>query len=94
MIIKRIDVFSAGKIMGIIGAAIGLIAGIIVLLISLLGGALGGSDTAALGAIGGFAAVIILPIAYGIGTFIAGIIQAFIYNLAAGFVGGIKIETE
>lgn len=98
MIIKRIDVSSAGKISGIIFAAIGLIVGILFFLMSLLGGLIGsGSGDGgfmAMGIIGGFAALIIFPILYGVLGFISGIIQAFVYNLAAGFVGGIKIETE
>lgn len=38
--------------------------------------------------------IIILPLMYGIVGFVAGAIQAIIYNLAAGFIGGIRIETE
>jgi len=97
MIIKRIDVFSAGKIMGIIAAAIGLLAGIMLLLFgSLLGSlaAAGGADGGGFMAFGGIMGVIVLPIMYGIFGFIGGVIQAFVYNLAAGWVGGIRIETE
>lgn len=97
MIIKRIDVLSAGKIAGIIGAALGLIAGLLFLLFGGLAGSLVGSQGGSGGLFaigGGLAAVIILPILYGVFGFIGGIIQAFIYNLAAGFVGGLRIETE
>ncbi len=99
MIIKHIDVISAGKISGIIAAAIGLLAGVIFFLFSSVFGALlnaagnsGGSG--ALGMIGGVAGIIILPVLYGIFGFIGGMLQAFIYNLAAGFVGGIRFDTE
>jgi len=97
MIIKRIDVLSAGKISGIIAAAIGLIAGLLFLLFgSMIAGLAGqqqdGGGLIAMG--GGIVGVIALPIIYGIFGFIGGVIQAFIYNLAAGFVGGIRIETE
>ena len=97
MIIKRIDVFSAGKIMGIIAAAIGLLAGILLLLFGGLLGSLAaasGADGGGVMAIGGVMGVIVLPIMYGVFGFIGGVIQAFVYNLAAGWVGGIRIETE
>jgi len=97
MVIKRIDVFSAGKVMGIIAAAIGLIAGVLLLLFGSMVGSLAaasGADGGGFMAIGGVMGVIILPIMYGIFGFIGGVIQAFVYNLAAGWVGGIRIETE
>src|SRR3546814_2763692 len=87
MVIKRIDVFSAGKIMGIIAAAIGLIAGILFLLFgSVLGSlvAASGQGGGGIMAFGGIMGVIVLPIMYGIFGFIGGVIQAFVYNLAAG----------
>lgn len=97
MEIKHIDVFSAGKVMGLISAAFGLIAGLIALLFgSLLGSIADAAGTGGGGfmALGGVTAVILLPIMYGIFGFIVGMIQAFIYNLAAGFVGGLRIRTE
>lgn len=93
MVIKHIDVLSAGKIYAIIAAAVGLIAGVVFFLFgSLLGSAMGGHGGSAF--FGGIAGVIVLPIVYGIFGFIGGIIQAFVYNLAAGWVGGLRIETE
>ena len=47
-----------------------------------------------MGMIGGAAALIFLPVAYGIGMFIAGIIGAVVYNLIASLVGGVEIEVE
>lgn len=101
MVIRRIGVLSAAKIGGILAAAIGLIAGILVFLASSLGGAAGMADAAQGGDPGmawlsglGALAIIALPIFYGIFGFIGGAIQAFIYNLAAKFVGGLVIETD
>ena len=97
MEIKHISVLSAGKVMGIICAAIGLIAGVLFLLFgSMLGGlaAASGGDGGGIMAIGGVMGVILLPILYGIFGFIGGVIQAFVYNLAAGWVGGIRIQTQ
>ena len=88
MIIKRVNPTSAAKICGIIYAAIGLIAGAFMALISLVGG--GG------GLLGGFgvAAIVVLPILYGVIGFIATFIGALVYNAAAGSVGGMQIDVE
>ncbi|MFM8912259.1 MAG: hypothetical protein ACKOE6_04970 [Flammeovirgaceae bacterium] len=42
----------------------------------------------------GFLSIIIFPILYGGIGFVAGLIGAAIYNLIAGWVGGIKIELK
>ena len=42
----------------------------------------------------GIAAVIVMPIIYGVLGFIGGIISAAMYNLIAGFVGGIEMEFD
>src|SRR3546814_2733585 len=90
MIIKRIDVLSAGKISGIIAAAIGLIAGLVFLVFgSMIAGLAGpqeGSGLIAMG--GGIIGVVALTIMYGIFAFIGGVIHAFLYKLAAGFANG------
>ena len=94
MVIKRIDVMSAAKMMGIIAAAIGLIAGVVFFLFSSLFGAALGNHGGGFAMVGGFMGSIFLPILYGIFGFIGGLVQALVYNAAAGFVGGIRIETE
>jgi len=87
MVIKRIDPFSFAKIAGVAYALIGLI---MALLVALLGSAIGG------GIMGNFgiAAIIIFPILYGVIGFIATAICAVIYNVVAGWVGGVKLDTE
>ena len=97
MVIKRIDVLSVAKITGIIAAAFGLIAGLLLLVFGSMIAGLAGSqgDAGPLAALGGgVVGVIALPILYGICGFVGGVIQALIYNLAAGVIGGIRIETE
>lgn len=97
MVIKKLDVVSVGKISGIIAAAFGLLAGLILLVFgSLFAGLAGASGEAGpLAAIGGgVAGVVVLPLLYGVIGFIGGMLQALIYNLAAGVIGGIRIETE
>lgn len=97
MIIKKFDVVSVGKITGIISAGFGLIAGVLVFLFgSLLGGMMGmmGGQHGSAGFVGGIGAVIFMPLLYGVIGFVSGLIYALIYNLASGFVGGIRIEVE
>jgi hypothetical protein len=88
MIIKRIDPMSFAKLNGVMYAAIGLILGLFFALV--------GRGFGAGGMMGSFgmAAIIVLPIIYGVFGFVATAIFAMIYNLVAGWVGGIKLEVE
>ncbi|MCC7475087.1 MAG: hypothetical protein IT425_06800 [Pirellulales bacterium] len=92
MVLQRIGVLSAGKMIGTIYTALGLIVGCFFSLISILAMAAGGNGGHLGMAFGGVAAIIMMPLLYGFAGFIFGIITAFIYNLAAGFVGGIEME--
>ncbi|MCP4654067.1 MAG: hypothetical protein GY856_01480 [bacterium] len=98
MVLKRIGVLSCGKVSGLLYGIMGLIIGAIFTLVSLLGAAIGamssGSNEAWFGALFGVGAIIILPIFYGVLGFIMGIISAALYNLVAGFAGGLEIELE
>lgn len=101
MVIRRVSPVSAGKIGGVVGVVLGLIIGAFFSLIAMVAGGLASAtgDGAADGALAGgmlfgAGAIVILPIFYGIFCFIGGIIQAFIYNLAAKWVGGIEIEAS
>ena len=42
----------------------------------------------------GFGLIVIGPIFYGVMGFIVGVIGAFVYNIVAGWVGGIEVEVE
>jgi hypothetical protein len=101
MVIRRIGVLSLAKIQAVLGAGIGLIIGICIALFSLLGGGAlmaSGQDGSSAGAgmmMGmGLGAVIIFPIFYAVVGFIGGLLSAWLFNLAAGFVGGLEIETQ
>ncbi|MBW3564023.1 MAG: hypothetical protein KY459_04805 [Acidobacteria bacterium] len=93
MVVRKVGAVSLGKIMGIIYAVFGLIVGVLLALVSLMWGAEGAEAFGGM-MMGGFSAIIIAPIVYGITGFIAGIISALIYNVAAGWVGGIELEIE
>ena len=99
MVIRRIGVLSAAKIGGILGVVIGLLLGILFFLASSLGSAgmaqlqdaePGAAYLAGMGAL----AIVVMPILYGVFGFIGGAIQAFIYNIAARFVGGLVVDAD
>ena len=99
--IKRMGVFSCAKIYSITLAAMGLIVGVIYgLIFIVLGGAMmagGGRDSGLAGGstlVIGLVMMIAIPVMYGIIGFIAGIIGALVYNVAAGVVGGLELEIE
>lgn len=95
MIIKRIGIGSAAKMYGAMTAAMGLLFGIILAVIYMVGGSL--SEDASVGVFGmamGVGAVIALPIVYGCMGLVVGALGALLYNLFAGMVGGLKVETE
>lgn len=95
--LTRMGVMSVAKIYGLISAIFGLIFGAFLSLMSLFGGAmtmLSGQEGGAFGFFFGAAAIIILPIFYGIMGFIGGAISCWIYNLAAGWIGGVEMELE
>jgi hypothetical protein len=96
MVLQRIGVLSCGKIMGILYAGMGLIVGAFFAIISLAGIAIPQQNAAgnpmAFMLIGGVAALIFMPIMYGIMGFIGGIIMAALYNLVASLAGGLELE--
>ena len=101
MVIKRLGALSMAKLMGLLYAGIGLLFGGIFALFSLLGGGAmmaSGSEGSGMGmglmAGMGLAAVLVLPILYGCLGFIAGLISAFLFNLAAKFTGGLEIDIQ
>jgi hypothetical protein len=99
MVIKKLGVFSCGKVVGGVYACLGLIFGGFVTLFALLGASFGAafsdaSGDALLGALFGLGAVIALPIFYGVLGFVGGILAAWFYNFVVGFLGGLEIEIE
>jgi len=99
MVIKRVSPMSFAKIQGAMGVLLGLLAG---LMFMLMGGLLTSwaartGDAGPVGMLfgaGALAALIVLPIFYGICGFIFGLIAAVFYNWVAGMVGGLEIETS
>ncbi len=101
MVITKVGVLSLGKLLGIMYAAIGVLFGGLYALFAVVGGgamlAMGGDE----GAMGGgmmmgmgVAAIIVLPIIYGVLGFIGGLITALFFNIAAKYAGGLEVETR
>jgi hypothetical protein len=96
-VVRRIGVVSIGKIAGLLYASLGLIIGAFVALASMLGGLAGlsqGEGSGLRGMFLGVGAIIIAPILYGTLGAIMAMIMSAIYNLVAGFVGGVELEVD
>ena len=97
MQIKRVGVLSYAKISAVVMTGIALVIAIPLGLIMMIIGAAALTQDGAAGGVGigmGLAYMVILPIMYGVMGFIFGAVGALIYNVAAGFVGGIELELE
>ena len=97
--LKRIGPGSAFKVGLVIYAILGLVIGACFAFFSMIAGSLGslaGSEASAgarvLGMGMGLGAIIVMPILYGIFGGIGAAIGAFIYNLAAGWIGGLEVD--
>lgn len=100
MVIRRFGVWSVAKLYGSLLAAMGLLFGGIVAIASMIGGAAGvlgqeaGASAGPMAMMFGVGAIIFLPIFYGVLGVVMGALSAGLYNLFAGMLGGIEVETE
>lgn len=94
MIVKRVGPLSVAKIAGLLYALMGLLLGALFSLISVAGFAAGGAKEGLPGMLFGVGAIIVLPIFYGVLGFVFTLIGAAIYNLIAGWVGGVELEVQ
>jgi hypothetical protein len=98
MVVKRVGVWSVARMYGALLAAMGLLAGLMIALVSLAGASFvnqaesGGPSWIA--PVFGVGAIVVLPIFYGLMGIVIGAISAVLYNLFAGIVGGVVLETE
>ena len=86
--IKRIDIVSVGKIFGIMYIIFGFLAGLFMSIMA----SFASIPMYPLGLFFGTFSVIVLPVIYGVMGFVGGIITAFLYNIIAEKIGGIKIK--
>jgi hypothetical protein len=94
MVVKRVAPMSVAKVAATLYAILGLIFGGIISVISFAGQALmpASEDGGMMGMLFGVAAVVILPIFYACLGFVLSLLMTALYNLAAGWVGGIEVD--
>jgi|SRR3989344_7354244 len=96
--LKKIGVWSLAKLQAIIMAIVGFFAGLFFWGIStLLGGAAGFGGmppSYSMFGMGGAILIIGMPILYGLMGLVFGALGAVVYNLVAGWVGGLELEFE
>jgi len=99
MELKRIAPLSAMRVFFGIYGGMGLFFGAILSLVAIIGsgflgmGGVEGPDRF-FGLLFGAGAVVILPIFYGTIGALGGLLVSFLYNLAAGWLGGLELELE
>jgi hypothetical protein len=92
MVVRSVAPFSVAKIAGVLYALIGLLIGAFVALAALAGAFVGADDAGIIGSIMGVGAIVVLPLFYGCLGFVTTLIGAWLYNLVAGMIGGIRFE--
>ncbi len=91
-VVKRVAPASAFKVGLVLYGVLGLFIGVFCALLVITGASFA-STTLPFSGIGmGIAAIIVCPILYGIIGGIMAVIGAALYNLAAGWVGGLEVD--
>lgn len=95
MVIKRIGPISCAKIAGTLYAVMGLVLGGVFSL-SVLAGVFGATQEAATFPMMffGVPAIVVFPVLYGCFGFVGALIGAWLYNVLAGWVGGIELDIQ
>ena len=97
MRITHIAPLSVAKVAFVLYGVLGLIFGGFFALAAVFGASIGaaaGQESALLGAVFGLGAVIVLPLLYGGMGALMALFMTWLYNVVAGFVGGIEVCTE
>lgn len=94
MVVKRVVPMSVAKVAATLYAILGIIFGGIISAVSFAGQALApdSGDGGMMGMMFGAAAVVILPIFYACLGFVMSLLMAALYNLVAGWVGGVEVD--
>src|SRR6056297_2010796 len=83
MTLRRVDILSCGKMLGILYVLLGVFFAAFMLLMMLAGIAIEGGGNAAAGAVGGVVMAIFIPVFYGAIGFFGGMLLAVMYNVCA-----------
>ena len=93
--IKRVGPLSCGKIIGTLYAILGLVMGGIFSLVAAAGAFADAGETPfPFPMIFGAAAIVAFPLLYGCLGFVMALIGAWLYNLLAGWVGGVELDLQ
>ena len=95
MVLKRIGPVSLAKLSAVLYAAVGLLAGACFSLLSLAGAALGsGSQWGPFGVLFAAGAILWMPLMYGVMGFLGSLLMAWLYNVLARALGGVRLDLE
>jgi hypothetical protein len=100
MTIKRFDVLSVAKIAGVVYGGLGVLIGVVFACFALVGAGFASvmqqesQMPPFFSLMFGVGAIIVLPIMYGVMGFIFGALSTWLFNVAAGITGGVKIQLE
>lgn len=86
--ISRIEPLSLGKIYGAVLGVFGFLVGLVV-------GAFGSRNFGMMGSLGfGSLSIVVFPLLYWLLGFVSGYATAWVYNIVAKKIGGIKVELK
>lgn len=97
MQLKRIGPLSLARLAAGLYGAIGLFIGLIFALAALVGASIAGAtgeSSPLIGLVFGVGAVVFLPIMYGVLGALLALVVASLYNLLAGWLGGVEVTLE
>lgn len=92
--IKKIDIISLAKFIGLLSGGIYLVAGLAINIAVLIFKIPATSKFDILGFGSGALATFLVALLVGLANFIIGAILGWLYNVSANFIGGLKIELE
>ncbi|HEU4828426.1 MAG TPA: hypothetical protein VFT04_04450 [Gemmatimonadales bacterium] len=88
--IRRLGIGQMAKVMGVLYFMIGILFAAIMGLFGSMFPSTGEENVAIFGGV----MLIALPIIYGVFGFLAGALMAWLYNIVAGFTGGLELEMD
>ncbi len=94
--VRSINPLQLGLVLGIIYALVGILAAIFFMSFGGMMMAMAPMYGRGFGGFGGFGAfsLIIFPVMYFVGGFLGGLIVGALYNLVAGWIGGVEITLD
>lgn len=92
-LLRSVDVWSCAKVAGVLYGCMGLLL-IPMVLISIIANAASPQGYTTLGATALILLSIFAPVIYGLLGFLVGALSAWLYNVTAKYVGGIRLELQ